>query len=482
MFELFVQSLHTFFSFLASSEGILFRLAIETLILAGTLYMAFSEYLRTRSKQMLWFVITFSIFAALRAILVAIVFLRIFGGQTFNFMQSLFPLVEQTISLLGILALLRALLYFDKRKLPFTEVLAGGILSVGVILYFFWESARWIIEYNVFWGRIPFFGIELILLALCIIAVISSKNSLIKAYFIALLFFSLAPIFGLINYLFFGGHHIQLQAITTPMNTIAIILFARAMYLTLANKITLFRELHTSKQKYETEKELSKLKDAFVSTISHELRTPLTTIKLYNDLLKDGEFGTLTGEQKDTTKTISTEVDRLANLINDLLDFSKFSAGKILLQIEEFDISELLRNSPHNALAGEKNIRLEFDMPLSFKYRGDEDRVHQLYINLLANAIKFSGEQTQITIRLRPLMDGVMLKIIDQGCGIPKEKQEHLFEPFYQAHTGKGGTGLGLAICKHIAQLHGGDIGVESEERKGTVVIVTLKNATRHTS
>lgn len=212
-------------------------------------------------------------------------------------------------------------------------------------------------------------------------------------------------------------------------------------------------------------------KRQFVSTVSHEMRTPLNAIIGMSQVLRDTSLSDEQGEMLDTVDTAS---QTMLDLVNDVLDFSKIEAGKLLLHEENFDLHALI-NSSARILRGQaerKGLRFHISiMPDVPPYvHGDHDRLRQVLINLLANAIKFTDEG-EVTLHVSKLIEEngrmkLKISVRDTGVGIPPEMQKRIFESFTQADQSVtrrfGGTGLGTTIAKQIVELMGGEIGIES--------------------
>ena len=224
--------------------------------------------------------------------------------------------------------------------------------------------------------------------------------------------------------------------------------------------------------------ELLVMKDEFVAKVSHELRTPLTAVKEGVRLFLDGVLGTFNEEQNDFLSTIDQSVDRLAELINNLLDFSKLQAGRLRLSRRRASISELVDMTlkSYRLIAGGRVIGSQCSaVPDAFV---DSNRILQVLGNLFANAIKFTKEDGSITFLLRAYDDDqVVVSVKDNGAGIAKEDLQKLFQKFSQVGddtSQRRGTGLGLALCKELVEMHGGKIWVESEPGRGSVFQFTL--------
>jgi PAS domain S-box-containing protein len=239
----------------------------------------------------------------------------------------------------------------------------------------------------------------------------------------------------------------------------------------------------TEKKRYEQRlKELDKMKSAFVSNVSHELRTPLTAIKASADNMLDRLIGDLNGKQVGYLTRIKSNSDRLARLINDLLDLSTIEAGKIDLRPTKLPLVTLVREAAESLrpMAAEKLINLTvMSADPGVIAWADRDKVIQVLMNLIGNALKFAPTRGKVTIAVAKNSAAWMqISVTDTGPGIPAEEVNKVFGRFYQigqAGTQKTqGTGLGLAISKALVEMHGGKIWVESEAGKGSTFFFTL--------
>jgi PAS domain S-box-containing protein len=236
---------------------------------------------------------------------------------------------------------------------------------------------------------------------------------------------------------------------------------------------------------------LDKIKDEFLANTSHELRTPLNGIIGIAESLNDGAAGQLPEKAIANLTLIATSGRRLSNLVNDILDFSKLKHQKIELQIKPISVREIadIVLAFSQPMIGKKSLQLinaiSQNIPL---VEADENRLQQIFYNLIANAIKFT-ESGQIEVSAKLVNDNVKITIADTGIGISADQLDRIFESFEQADGSTareyGGTGLGLAVTKQLVELHNGEINVESIVGEGSQFTFTLpvsQNQTATTS
>ncbi|MDO8603141.1 MAG: ATP-binding protein [Candidatus Omnitrophota bacterium] len=223
--------------------------------------------------------------------------------------------------------------------------------------------------------------------------------------------------------------------------------------------------------------ELDRMKSDFVSNVVHELRTPLTIIKGNLDNIDKGFAGEVQPKQKEILEDVFKVINRLSRLTNDLLDLSKIESGRMELNIEGLDIialaSEVMKT--FETLVESKHIGLvkEFSEK-AVTVNADRDKLTQVFINLMGNAIKFT-DKGSVTVRIIELQEEVQVEIQDTGPGIPHDQIDKIFDKFVRVVAEKKeGTGLGLPIAKDIVVLHKGRIRVESESGKGSKFIFTV--------
>jgi signal transduction histidine kinase/HAMP domain-containing protein len=224
----------------------------------------------------------------------------------------------------------------------------------------------------------------------------------------------------------------------------------------------------------------NRLKSEFLASVSHELRTPMNAIIGYTKLMLDGLDGEMTAQQQTDLFRVAQAADNLLGLINGLLDLAKIEAGKMELNIEEVNITEVTDEAlelvrPH---ADEKGLEVRSLIPLGLaNVWADRARVRQVLANMLANAVKFT-ERGTVTVSATSAEGWVTVSVADTGVGISPEAQAYVFDEFRQADSSTtrryGGTGLGLAISKRLVTLHGGRIWVDSEIGRGSTFHFTL--------
>lgn len=229
-------------------------------------------------------------------------------------------------------------------------------------------------------------------------------------------------------------------------------------------------------------KHVERLKDEFMNTVSHELRTPLATLKEFSAILADGLAGPTTADQQEYLKIMRGNIDRLGRIIHDLLDLSKIEAGHMtpnrcfleVLPLVQHVVETMRPVADHKALQLETSLHP--DLPGVF---ADPDKVIQVLLNLVSNAIKFTPQGGRVTIAVDELENEVRWRVSDTGIGIDPADLPKLFEKFHQLHRisdqgGAEGTGLGLAISKRLVELHGGRIWAESHVGTGSTFSFTL--------
>jgi signal transduction histidine kinase len=239
----------------------------------------------------------------------------------------------------------------------------------------------------------------------------------------------------------------------------------------------LFKELQVANRELEL---ASQHKSEFLANMSHELRTPLNAIIGFSEVLSERMFGELNEKQEEYLKDIYASGTHLLSLINDILDLSKIEAGRMELELTDFDLPQAIDNAVmlFRERAGRREIALEHSVDERLgEIRGDERKVKQVLLNLLSNALKFTPEGGRVEVRAG-MVDGMAeIAVTDTGVGIVPEDQEAVFEEFRQVGTAEKkaeGTGLGLTLCRKFIELHGGKIWVKSELGAGSTFTFTI--------
>jgi signal transduction histidine kinase len=266
-----------------------------------------------------------------------------------------------------------------------------------------------------------------------------------------------------------------------------------------------FRQLEEKtarlQEAFDRLKELDRLKSNFLATVSHELRTPLTSIIGYSEMLAEGLAGELAPEQREYVKTIHGKGEQLLSLIMGLLDLSKLESGTMRVDMRPVRIEAVLREvvSTLAPAARRKGVALAVEAAPDLAHvRGDPERLRQVFLNLVENAIKFTPPEGSIGLRARmvdpdssgdaeglslmaPTRARVEVRVIDTGIGIPPRERTRVFDPFYQVDSSStreyGGTGLGLSIVKRLVSAHSGSIRIEDTTPAGTTFVVQLLQA-----
>jgi signal transduction histidine kinase len=224
--------------------------------------------------------------------------------------------------------------------------------------------------------------------------------------------------------------------------------------------------------------ELDKLRCAVLSNVSHELRTPLTGILGSAQNLRDGLAGGLTQAQQEYVQMIESDSARLIRVVNELLEWGRLQSGHIRLQRARVALHPLLDEvfMLLRPAAQQKSVKLELaPSDPELRVDADADKLKQILINLLDNAVKFSRPDSSVRVRAQPVPAGLRIQIDDQGPGISDEDAPHVFERFYRGRAnGAPGSGLGLAIAKNLARLHGGDIDLRSQPGQGSTFTLSL--------
>ncbi|MDD5136770.1 MAG: HAMP domain-containing sensor histidine kinase [Candidatus Omnitrophica bacterium] len=224
---------------------------------------------------------------------------------------------------------------------------------------------------------------------------------------------------------------------------------------------------------------LAELKSEFVAGLSHDLRKPLTSIRMFSEMLKDGLVPG-DGKKEEYYKIINTESERLTQLANNILDFSRIETGSKKHRFKEEDIGKLVKDTADYFLSynlDEKrpiSVSIEKDLP---RVKSDAGAISQAVLNLLSNAVKYSPPAKPIKVNVRKRAKEIVVEVIDEGVGIPRNEQKKIFRKFYRVQNLKSeveGSGLGLALVKYAAEIHGGHVELLSELNKGSKFTLVL--------
>lgn len=235
---------------------------------------------------------------------------------------------------------------------------------------------------------------------------------------------------------------------------------------------TLIRSINDLAYKLNEQENLRK---RLTTDISHELRTPLTSVQTHLEAMIDGIWE----PNIERLTSVNEEVIRLTSLVNQLSNLARFDSEKSKLNLSEFNIESLIKNIVYNnqGRALEKNINIIFDLESVDVYL-DKDKISQVIVNLLSNAIRYTKDGSNILVRAYREKNNIKIHFKDEGIGIPKENLSHIFERFYRVDESRskntGGIGVGLTIVKSIVDLHNGKIEVKSKVNQGSEFIVSL--------
>ncbi|MES1246555.1 MAG: ATP-binding protein, partial [Actinomycetota bacterium] len=230
------------------------------------------------------------------------------------------------------------------------------------------------------------------------------------------------------------------------------------------------------------DRELDRMRDAFVATVSHELRTPLTSISGFLEMMEDEEHA-LGDPGRQYLDVIRRATERLHALVEDLLLVAQIEAKRIELDLAAVDLRSLAERAAELArpAAQEKRIALDVHADSPPEVLGDAKRLAQVLDNLVSNAVKFTPEGGSVTISVGAAGESASVVVADTGIGVPAEEQKQVFSRFFRASTATRraipGTGLGLAICHALVEQHNGSIEFSSREGKGTKVTIILPAA-----
>jgi PAS domain S-box-containing protein len=239
-------------------------------------------------------------------------------------------------------------------------------------------------------------------------------------------------------------------------------------------------------------KEMTRMRDEFISTVSHEIRTPLTSIHLSLGLLAGGVAGGLPEQAMELVETAHTNSERLASLINDILSIERLESGQMEFNLQPLELTALAEKAIEENVSYAEQFGVEFVLESALPHarvKADSDRLMQVFTNLLTNAAKFSPPDDAVLVSVTRADEVLRVEITDHGSGIPESFHDRIFQKFAQADSSdtrqRSGTGLGLSIAKAIIERHGGRIGFETKANKGTTFYFKLpewREETPHTA
>jgi signal transduction histidine kinase len=484
----FVYIFHKFNNFLGTPAGELLKRGSELLLLTFACYMVSSEWLRTKRRDFKFLLIGFGSLAVQKFLSTLFLAHVVFVGTASRAYVDYVRIGENFLEISALILISSAFLYPVHKK---HEISLRGKTYVELI----GAAVVFVVSAAIVFGIIPLpFGTRRKVILSCMaltkvfilmlpVYIFWRNDELTdynKAVASAFIVYSITPVLNLLNWSVYGGTAINLTVLAHPFPFIAVALFTRILFLKLVDKATLKEELITTRKKYVREKEISKMKDEFVSTVSHELRTPLTSVRLYLSLLLQEKFGKLSEKQHQTGKTIDRESIRLKTLIEDILTHSRYEKEKEKIQLQKINLYKLVDSCLYPHLSEDKNIQIINNIDSQAGVEVDSDKFRQVIINLFTNAIKHTDAGGSITFDSSTSDDSTILSIKDTGRGIHPDAIPYLFDKFYQAegHMKRetGGVGLGLAIVKKIVDLHNGKIEVLSKVDVGTTFTITLQN------
>ena len=243
--------------------------------------------------------------------------------------------------------------------------------------------------------------------------------------------------------------------------------------------LKMLEELQAAKRELEMVnrelKEMDEARTKFLGIASHELKTPLTAIKANIDFILSEKEGKIPEHLKSYLLTIQRNTNRIQMRMDQMLDLSRIKSDRLFFNRELILLSEVIGGYINEVTPVEKNLSIQVNIPQSLHLYADRNALHDIFINLLSNAFKFTDDGGQVLIIATQKDQSILLEIRDTGIGIPEDKLQMIFDEFSQVEGGKyGGTGLGLAITKRLVEEHEGNIWVESQLGKGSTFYFTI--------
>lgn len=477
-----IDNFHRFSFFLGTDAGNLLKRFIEVIFFTIIISMILLEYKKNKKKEYKYLIVGFFSLLLRQLFMSSILFAEVFSDLSFNRFPILIMVLDNYLEIVALLSLTTAFIFpaFKHIIRKYQKVIIQELFLFTLITlstYLFYKNG--VISLTLLMTTFNLIKI-IILLSVPLYLSLGRFKKVRYLRFVLLAFFVylLIPLINIAGFILYGGIDPRILVLQHPLPFISILLLMGTVYLTLVDKAFLKSRLKRSEQEVKEQTELNKLKDLFISIVSHELRTPITSMKLYLSLFKKEKFGDLNKKQKDAIKTLSNENDRLS-LIDNLLTIKKIESGNLVLEKSKFKISEII-DGLYTTIARNKGINVINKVKKGFVVYADKQKIKQVYINLMNNAIKFTKKGDTITIDAAKKRDRWFLSIKDSGVGIPHDEIPKLFDKFYQVDntlTRKNqGVGLGLSIVKNIVELHFGKVEVKSSLGKGSEFKVWIQN------
>ncbi|MEA3494059.1 MAG: HAMP domain-containing sensor histidine kinase [Candidatus Margulisiibacteriota bacterium] len=370
------------------------------------------------------------------------------------------------------------LIYILKKKFELWQIMA-----LNIIFLFFDVCAVTLLIYFTGWVESPYWFLYLILILVSGFGMFSyySLSVFIIAFFSALFYLGLLLAFYL-GYLPIYQTDLKLtpQEILISITnkslfiTLSFLIFAVTIYyfskLLKQHRQALLKKNRELLEMLEEMKDINRLKDEFVANASHELRTPLSLIRENVSLVEDGIAGGIGEKQRKLLTSSRENIDRLVNILTNLLDLSRIENRSFALDLQKVDIGKIGERAltDMEIKAKNKNIKMTNKMGKGLTTWVDPEQIYRVFIILLDNAIKFTNENGEVEVGTEDLGEWIRCYVRDNGMGIEAKAIPRIFMRFVKFDETSKGTGLGLAICRGIVEMHGGEIRAESEPEKGS--------------
>ncbi|USN45357.1 MAG: HAMP domain-containing histidine kinase [Candidatus Woesearchaeota archaeon] len=469
-----LELFHSISSFLSTPGGVLFVNFFEATVLIILLFLTFSEYQRSRYRQLRYFLTGFFFLFFIKTANVLLLILQIFTRNPLAaYISPYFVAVATLLCELFAISLIgTGFLYPLRSKLP--HYLKNKFLIELVAILLFFAITLFAFTTTNFRGFALTLGVALetilLLLFIIVLQLYHNRFRYYQGMLFAFLLWFVGPFVLLLDLVLFQGLNIRLVVLARPFPVLGIIFLTRVIFLKLVDKAYLRRELQSAEKRYLEMREVSMMKDHFISLVSHELKTPITSIRLYADLIMQSTKG----KTKEFSGIIKSEIKRLGEMVDDLLNFSKLKERKIKLEFARVDLNQIVTEAL--ILSRKANVLVENKIPKHAYIYADPKRLKQIFLNLFTNALKFA--KTKVVISYEYTKTKEILSVSNDTTEkerIPENEYEKIFLPFYQVENHmvrtKSGSGLGLAIVKELVDLHDGEIFVISSAKETTFTV-----------